>query len=98
VRYLTNKFKATFSEELIHKVVKVDRFFACAVLKKELTFLYGSIDFKGKSAYEILQWIHSYSMATTFVQMYKLANLLYTDPLWRYGFTPGSYIWWTKWP
>jgi hypothetical protein len=33
---------------------------------------------KGKSAYEILKWFHSNSIATTFEQTYKLANLVST--------------------
>jgi hypothetical protein len=50
------------------------------LLKNEVTALYGSEDFEGKSAYEILQWFHSSSMATTFERAYKLANLVSTIP------------------
>jgi hypothetical protein len=48
------------------------------LLKNELTGLYGSEDFKGKCPFKLLQWFHSYIMATAFEQMYKLANLVST--------------------
>jgi hypothetical protein len=47
-------------------------------ITEKWTVLCGSEDFKGKSAYKILQWFHSNSMATTFEQTYKLSNLVST--------------------
>jgi len=52
--------------------------FDIALLKKEVKVLYGSDDIKGKSPYEVLQWLHGSSMATAFEQTYKLANLVST--------------------
>jgi hypothetical protein len=50
-------FKATFPEELTRKEVQAyDVLFVCALLKDELTLLYHLEDFKGKYAYEMLQW------------------------------------------
>jgi hypothetical protein len=40
--------------------------------------LYISEGLKGKSPYEVLQWSRDNNMATTFVQTYKLANLIST--------------------
>jgi hypothetical protein len=55
------------------KLVKFyDGIFDCSLLKYELTILYGSEDLKGKSHYEILQWFHSNSTATTFKETYEL--------------------------
>jgi hypothetical protein len=81
VRIYTYKFKATFPEQLIRNVVQVyDVIFECSLLKNELTVLYSSEVFQGKSPYEILQWFHSNSMATTFEETYKVANLVSSIP------------------
>jgi hypothetical protein len=73
------RFKATFPEQLIKKLVQVyDGIFDCALLKNEV--LYGSEEFKGKSHYDILQWFHMNRMATMFKETYKLANLISTIP------------------
>jgi hypothetical protein len=56
-----------FPEQPIQKLVQVyDGTFDSALLKNELTCLYGSEDIKGKYSYKALQWFHSSNMATTF--------------------------------
>ena len=52
--------------------------FDTALLKNEVKVLYGSDYIKGKSPYEVLQWLHGSSMATAFEQIHKLANLVST--------------------
>lgn len=75
------KLKSNFPDHLISKLIRVyEGEFDTALLKNELMVLYGSEDIKGKSPYEILQWLHSSSMATAFEQTYKLANLISTIP------------------
>lgn len=75
------KLKSNFPDHLISKLIRVyEGEFDTGLLKNELMVLYGSEDIKGKSPYEILQWLHGSSMATTFEQTYKLANLISTIP------------------
>jgi hypothetical protein len=75
------KLKSNFPDHLISKLIRVyEGEFDTALLKNELMVLYGSEDIKGKSPYEVLQWLHGSSMATAFEQTYKLANLISTIP------------------
>ena len=73
------KLKSNFPDHLISKLIRVyEGEFDTGLLKNELMVLYGSDDIKGKSPYEVLQWLHGSSMATAFEQIYKLANLVST--------------------
>ena len=75
------KLKSNFPDHLISKLITVyEGEFDTGLLKNELMVLYGSEDIKGKSPYEVLQWLHGSSMATAFEQTYKLANLISTIP------------------
>lgn len=75
------KLKSNFPDHLISKLIRVcEGEFDAALLKNELMVLYGSEDIKGKTPYEVLQWLHGSNMATAFEQTYKLANLISTIP------------------
>ena len=75
------KLNSNFPDHLISKLIRLyEGEFDTGLLKNELMVLYGSEDIKGKSPYEVLQWLHGSSMATAFEQTYKLANLISTIP------------------
>ena len=73
------KLKSNIPDHIMSILIRLYEVeFDTALLKNEVKVLYGSDDIKGKSPYEVLQWLHGSSMATAFEQIYKLANLVST--------------------
>jgi len=73
------KLKSNIPDHIMSILIRLYEVeFDTALLKNEVKVLYGSDDIKGKSPYEVLQWLHGSSTATAFEQTYKLANLIST--------------------